>query len=414
VFQFNPDYNANNFLTIQPKTPTSQATGFSICLRAIFWTWNYRILVETGNIYLGLQDPKQNYGFCQTKRDYFQFPLENVNFSPTIWNSFCLSFNQTDFLLKITINGKLVKTLKSSIMYEPSKITIGGELLDGRFYGQITDFNFWNKPLALTAMEEFSSGCNISNFLIKHKPEYVFWSEVNITKKGGSTTKYYMNREMFCNLRPNNSLPDSLLLFGNSLPYEQSAKVCDELNGKIVLQGNEDQTFLDREESSLYQLCDSKFWVFTNISEENKNNYELISDGHSMKINYKCFYYDVYYQTYNLTVCKDTLCFVCQIPEHRLKYQFKSSKEKDFLETYYFLINNNGKLTFASQNGLNFVQYSNDQRWSVLYYNYPKYDNIGYLHGKTIFPIGLQTLTLYNNEESFQVKVTDVSKFKKG
>jgi hypothetical protein len=412
VYQFNPDYNNDNFLSIQPKTPTSKTTGFSFCLRAIFWTWNYRVLVETGSITLGLQEPKQNFGFYKTNSDFLRFPLEIVNFSPTIWNSFCMSFNETDLLFKITINGQLVTTSKSSIRYELRKITIGSELPESRFYGQITDFNFWNKPLALTEMEEFSSGCNTSNFLLKQKPEYVLWPKANITLLGKSTTKYYMNAEMLCNVSPNNSVPDSLLLFGNSVPYEESVKVCDELKGEFVLQGNADKNVLQREEASLYRLCDNKFWVFTNILEENKNNQELISDGHSMKINNKCWYYDVFYQTHNLTVCKERNCFLCQIPERQLKYQFKSSKEKEFLETDYFLVNYNGQVTFLGQEGLNYIQYFSDQKYSILYFNYSEYVHIGYLHGKTIFPIGLQTLTLYNNGESFQVKITDVSKLK--
>ncbi len=95
VYQFTPDYSAQNFVTIQHKTPILQTTGFSFCLRAIFWTWNYRVLVETGNVALGLHDANSNFGFFNNGQENFDFPWENVIFSPSIWNSFCVSLNQT-------------------------------------------------------------------------------------------------------------------------------------------------------------------------------------------------------------------------------------------------------------------------------------------------------------------------------
>ncbi len=410
VYQFNPDLNADNFLAIEPKTPTSQSTGYSFCLRAIFWTWNYRILVETENTSLGLQDPKQNIGFFRTNIDYFQFPLENVVVSPTIWNSFCVSFNQTDFLVSITVNGQLVSTSNSSVGFKPNNITIGGNKIDGRFYGQITDFNFWNKPLALTEMEEFSSGCNTYNLLENLKPEFVLWSEVNITLKGNSTTNYSMTQEMLCSILSQNSASDSIFLFGYSVTYQESITTCEELNGKILHLGNEDKAFLKKEEASLNKLCYNRFWVYTNITEENKNNHELISDGHSMKLNEKCLYYDASYQIHHQMSCKEHACFCCQISEDRLKYQVKSSWDHIwYLESNYFLVNFNGQLAFASWNGQNFLFYSSESKWSAHLFNLSKYVHVGYMYGKTIFPIGLQNFALNNRWEYLQVKITDVS-----
>ncbi len=209
-------------------------------------------------------------GFFFNGQENYNFLWENVIFS-SIWNSFCVSLNLTNGLVQITINGQLVKESYCSLGYKPkiSNITtIGGQKLNGRFYGQITDFNFWNKPLTLIEMEQFSSGCNLNNFLLKLKPEYVLWSEVNIVQKGGSTTFYSITRQMLCRLlSKNNSVSDFNMLFTFTANYEASIKHCDELNGKILLQGNIDEIFLKREEQNLKGSCRNRFWVFTNISE---------------------------------------------------------------------------------------------------------------------------------------------------
>ncbi len=371
--------------------------------------------METGNIILGFHDSNSNFGFFKNGRENIDFPWENVNFSPTIWNSFCVSLNETNLLLQITINGQLVKESYCSVGYQPKTsniTTIGSQGLSGRFYGQITDFNFWNKPLTLAEMEQFSSGCNLNTFLQKLKPEYVLWSEVNIIKKGGSTYYYLITPDILCSLlSKNNSVSDFNMLFGYQSTYEASVNTCDELNGKILLQGNIDESFLKREKWNLEYVCSNRFWVFTNISEENKNNHELISEGHSTVKNMKCLYYDVSLNVTKQTGCKEPVCFVCQIPEVRLKYQVKSSWEHEqYLENNFVLVSYNGEMAFASLNGLNFLVYSFEKSWLVRKYQGPYYEDAGYLHGKTQFPIGLQTLTVNNNVGvSFQVKITDVS-----
>jgi hypothetical protein len=415
VYQFPPNDKDNNFLSIQSKTPTSQTTGFSFCLRAIFWTWNYRILVETGNIILGFQDPESNLGFLKTNVDYLKFPLEIVSISPNIWNSFCVSLNQTSLQVMITINGQLIRESYCSVGFTPkisNIITIGSQEISGRFWGQITDFNFWNKPLTLTAMEQFSTGCNFNTFFLKLKPEYVLWSEVNITKKGGSTTSYSITREMLCGLlSKNNTVSDVNLLFGYHATYEASVTACDELNGKILMQAKTDENFLKREEQNLQDICSDQFWIFTNISKENNKNSELMSEDHSTINNLNCLYYDVSLKDHKYTGCKETLCFVCQIPEVRQKFQVKSLWDHEqYLESNYFLVNYNGDVAFASLNMRSFLVYSSDKSWTVRQYKYTNYEGIGDLRGKLGFPVGLQTLALYNKNE-YQVKLTNVSEF---
>jgi hypothetical protein len=280
IYQFPPDKVSNNTMTIQPKNTTLQTSGYAICLRAMFWTWGYRVLIDTKNILLGLYNYYPQFGFFKNGQNSFDFPWENAIVSPSIWNTFCISFNQSESTVQITINGKLVSTLYSSVGYLPNPITIGGRTaVDGRrFSGQITDLNFWNKPLPLTEIEIFSTGCDTVNFLEKLKPELVLWPEVNITFRGSSTSNYKLKRETFCSLlSTNNSVWDSLMLFGNRLiTYEESINTCEELGGKLALQGNINENFLKREEKNLKNMCFNKFWMSANISEENKNRSDLI------------------------------------------------------------------------------------------------------------------------------------------
>ena len=412
VYQFNLDYQIDNFLNIQAKKPLSLTTGFSLCLRAIFWTQNNRILVETGSMALGLHDPYSNFGFFKNGQENFDFPLENVIFSPAIWNSFCVSFNQTDLLLQITINGQLVKMANTPVAYQPNNtIIIGGQQIDDRFYGQITDFNFWNKPLTLTEIKQFSSGCNINTFLQKLKPEYVLWSEVNITMKGGSTSHYSITPEMLCStLSKNNSVSDFSMLFGYQATYEASIETCNELNGKIMLQSINDENFLKREKLNLENLCHNQFWVFTNASEENINSQELISENRSTTTNKSCLYYDVSLNDTRHTGCNNPHCFVCQIPEVRLKYQVKTSWENEHhFESDFLLVSCNGMVAFAGLKGLSFLAFSSENTWSVNQYSNSQYKNIGFLHGKKQYPIGIQTFALDSKNQYSQVKITNVS-----
>jgi hypothetical protein len=405
VYQFPPDKVLNNYLIIQPKNTALQTSGYAICLRAMFWTWGYRVLIDTENILLGLYNYYPQFGFFKNGQNSFDFPWENANVSPSIWNTFCISFNQSESTISITINGQPVHNSYSTVGYAPNQITIGGKsALDGRFSGQITDFNFWNKPLALTEIEEFSSGCNTTSFLEKLKPEFVLWSEVNITFRAKSTNNYTMKRETLCSLLSNNFAPDSLLLFGyRPFTYDESISTCEQMNGKIVFQGNINENFLEREEKSLKNLCSNKFWMSAKKLGENKNNSDLIMESPFTENNAQCFYYDVSKAVYNSTSCKTTLCVVCQIPEARLKFQIKPLSKQLYLESDYFLINCNGYAVFAGLNRLTIIN-STANAWSAFYYNAlnildyrTEFKNFGNLSGKTRFPIMLQTLVMSGN-----------------
>ena len=414
VYQFPPDLLCDNFLTIQPTaSSTLNSKSFSFCLRAMFWTWNSRVLVDIGNDTLfGLYHYNLNLGFFTHGQQNVDFPWENDNLSSSIWNTFCVSFNQTDLTLHIMVNGQLASTHhNTTIEYKADPITIAGQLIESRFYGQITDFNFWNKPLKLIEMKEFSSGCNTVSFLERLKPEVVLWSEVNITMMGNSTANYSMKREMLCSLTSTKSAPHSLLLFGNQVSYQESIATCEELQGNIALKEHIEVNFLKREERSLNELCSNKFWVFTNFSEANKYNHKQILEGFFTKNIEKCLYYDVSQSDQSHTNCKDPLCFVCQIPEDRLKVQVKSFRKLSLWDTEYFLINYNGSVSFVGLSSVNFLINSSDNSWSVLYYcnNCTQYQNVGYLQGKTRFPVGLQSLFNGQNGEKVEIKVTYVS-----
>lgn len=413
VYQFPLDTDEENYLTIQPEKPAMQATGFSLCLRAMFWTWNYRVLLVTGNMWLGLDSFYARRGFYNNGQNVFYFPWDNMNVSPSKWNTFCISYNQSSSIMNITINGQLAYTVHSSAEFEPNPIVLGSQQKTYRFFGQLTDFNFWNKPLTLSEMKEFSFGCNTNKLLQKVKPEFVLWSGANITFSGVSITKYSMKREFLCSLLANSSVPDSLLLFGGRLSYKDSIAACEELNGKIVLLGNTNENFLKREERSLKELCSNQFWVFTNNSKEQTSKQELIVEGYLTENHDQCFYYDVTREGHYQTGCNSFLCSVCQIAEDRLKFHVKSAFNQQFLESQNFLVNYNGNFVFTGLNRQTVIKLIGNS-WSALYYNNianyyldSAFFIFGNLQGKTRFPIGLQTLTY--NGQAFQMKVSNVS-----
>ena len=61
VFRFYPENWNNNSITIQPKTPMNLPSGFTICLRVMFWTLNYQTLLESDNLHFRIYTFEQSW-----------------------------------------------------------------------------------------------------------------------------------------------------------------------------------------------------------------------------------------------------------------------------------------------------------------------------------------------------------------
>jgi len=169
ALEFGIENRADNFLEVQPNRTGFKNLDFTICFRCKFWTWGRMVLFETeeDHIFLFLRTWELKLGSLFFLND-IQFPMESLKVSPTLWNSFCLIHNSTNSSVTIAIND-----FKESYRLNTTGLTtddISKQIFIGsnpfltedylRFSGQVTDFNFWNRPLNSTTVEDFMSGCS--------------------------------------------------------------------------------------------------------------------------------------------------------------------------------------------------------------------------------------------------------------
>ena len=405
VYKFHNERLGDNFIKIQPKTPTTAATGFSICLNAMFSTLNDRYLFESDTMILNIDDYKYKYGYYYDFKVWYTFLLDKMSISPTSWNSFCVLYNQSDLALNVTINGKVARSLKNhtfNIENLSSPITIGGITPNNRFAGQVTNLNFWNRPLSLSEMEEYYSSVNNSSFAEKLIPELVMWSEVNIIEIGNGTSNYSIENEF---LQKCQDLP---VLFVEQLPYDKSFKTCESFNGALLEEGNANECFLKKEKTNLKDGCSNKFWIFSNKSIIISNE-----TGKDEKNKLLCLLFDA--NKRKEANCNEKNCFVCKIPQSKMKFEMKSlSTEKSRIENSYFLVNKDGKNLFSGIYGKTIIKSTIPSKtfWTVFDSKPGNITEVGKLNGSTTYPIGLQTLVLSqesNESLPIQIKLSNVS-----
>ena len=201
IFEFSPIYLENNSITIQPNKPATLFTGYSICIRAMFWKWDdntnvfkSKHLTFTVNYYYP--------GACFYVKES-PICFDELNISSTVsmeWKSICISHNFSNFNLRLFMNGELHvnQTVNQNLtlfdnLFEPFII---GQ--DFGFFGQITDFNIWNVPLSEENIKEFS--CNFNTDLVERIiPEVLNWSNINLTYKGNNTKQILIDRRLLSN-----------------------------------------------------------------------------------------------------------------------------------------------------------------------------------------------------------------------
>jgi hypothetical protein len=105
AYKFSPENRENEFIVVQPEIPASPPTGFSICLRAMFWTWNERVLFHSSSVTMVIFNYTLNVGAFRIGQNYTYFYTKVMPISSSKWNSICVVYNDTNSFLTITING---------------------------------------------------------------------------------------------------------------------------------------------------------------------------------------------------------------------------------------------------------------------------------------------------------------------
>jgi hypothetical protein len=420
VYKFQNERLENNFITIQPKSPTTKSTGYTICLYAMFTIWNAKFLFESNYMMMYIDNYVYKRGVYANIQRWDYFPWFSLTVSSTTWNSFCIVYDQSELVLNVTIDGHVVQSLKnysSSLNNLTQPITIGGKAPMKRFAGQVTNFYFWNRPLSLSELEQYSSP-NSFSFVEKSMPQLVMWTELNITEIGNNVSNYTIEKEMLTQCQ------DLPVLFVGKKSYEESFKICTSFNGDLLQQGNINECFLRKEKLVLKENCTNMFWIFNNQTKVESANETGRDDGvekpkfGSNAIEDGCL---VFNSSKNKDInvnCTVKNCFACLIQQPRMKYEFKNVLfKKPLIEKNYFLINENGVL-FTGINGKSIIKQSTFSKmgWSVFNLENGNLTECVKLNFNGTFPIGLVSLTLpleidqlSNASISLQIKLTNVS-----
>ena len=168
------DYHqpGENYFEILPNQGFPENMDFAICFRCKFWRWNAMTVFKSDFMELRLTDTTGSFNMYGSKI----FSTQKLNFSPTMWNSFCFSLDWVNYNLTIAVNDFRDNFYMNSDALKKdhlrSKIRFGdpktNAVPSNGFSGQIVDFNFWNRPLhnvSKGAFSSFMSGNMASLFL---------------------------------------------------------------------------------------------------------------------------------------------------------------------------------------------------------------------------------------------------------
>ncbi len=237
VYKFYPLVSGNNYIVLEPKIPLTNSTGYSICLRVFIWKWDNAVVFGSLAIKLELFVFEAYKILCLLiNQENIQLCL-NLDNKSSEWNALCYTHNFTDCLMKVTLSGELKGTKKflinSTFLDKVTKPMSFG--LNTSFWGQITDFNIWNRPLSNEEVQQYSFGCREGP---SSQPEILDWSNASVVRRGIYTQDFKINRQFL-------SCKDGMThftLFENiiSLSYTKSMEFCNSLNGDLF-----NPTFLD-------------------------------------------------------------------------------------------------------------------------------------------------------------------------
>jgi hypothetical protein len=231
VYRFLPLSFENNYIVLEPKTPNTNSTGYSICLRVSIWRWSYTVLLDSLFVKLAIQPIDLDFFLCfSILKDKDKggpcFLWENVS---SEWNSLCITHNFKDFVLNITLNGiEMGSQKKKPAIDFMEKLTNSFSIgLATSLWGQITDFNIWNRPLTIEEVHQYSFDCLKG---LSMQPQILDWFTANITKRGNNSLA--MHRAL---LNCHSDIEQSPVIFDIAyMVYSSSVELCNLLNGKLV------------------------------------------------------------------------------------------------------------------------------------------------------------------------------------
>ncbi len=203
---------------------------------------------------------------------FFNF-LENIKMD---WNTICITQNFLSYKWNAFVNGKFSQSItleqNSSFLNELAKpFTLGK---DYSFWGQITDFNIWNRPLSFSEINEYSLNCK-EDFSQKSKPELFTWSNDSIKERGKNTHYFSMSRSLLTSYNSSGIKQSQISqYFDNvySLGYLQSLQFCQFLGGDLL--------HIKSSDLGNIQFQETCYWVpIVKSNNENTTRWEIDQRG---------------------------------------------------------------------------------------------------------------------------------------
>jgi hypothetical protein len=297
VYRFSPPYSGNTYFVLEPKVPVSNSTGYSICLRVCIWRWEFTILFETSAVRLEMYNYDKVLICFFAEEGDLCFTWVNVN---SEWNALCFTHSFEDFILTVTLNGEpmgseTVQITNAFLDKLTKPLSIGSESL---FWGQITDFNIWNRPLSKDEVIQYSLGCHEG---ISTRPQILEWSTTNITKQGIHSTHF----KTLLSCQSGMMKPFyQFFINTNVMNYKKSVELCILLRGDLF-----DPNFLEFE---LVDHFKKKFWVPTDKLE--RNGKQTINNPLTIgQESDQCMIVDITSRNYSSISCQEYFPSICKV-----------------------------------------------------------------------------------------------------
>jgi hypothetical protein len=216
---------------------------------------------------------------------------------------------------------------------------------DFPFFGMISDLNMWNNPLSVQAIQEYAN-CNGYKLYRDRMP--IQWSSINVNLTDDSFNQISIAREDFItDLRSTTVFK----LFSTPLNFQQALSFCYNLNGSMVIPGDQDEldSLFLLEEKNFEQNCNGMIWI--NAVHSTHNSSLWLNGSHtSEEIKYlpwmigqpngnevqDCI--SASKDGYSDNDCQKKRCFICKMskyPVFHLRGPFTDSQ--DFDTKYVFL-----------------------------------------------------------------------------
>ena len=354
-----------------------------------FSTWESKVILQTQKLSFGIEDYKTGLFDVINADDYYSFNYtEAMHISNIFWNSICITYDYKDFLLKLFINGKAIQakheaenSSKEKYNFSDSPLILG-DFEQGREYsltGQVTDLNFWSQPLTMEQVIALYEDCG-SNLIEEIQPDYIQWSNVNITFQSNNSLTGFVNPKNFC------GTINQTIIIPYNMPYKEALQNCKKLSGDMPMP--KDTTTL----TALFELfpnypayssCrENKFWLpaikvggawIHDTPVLPQNQIEITADlVRTSQKPENCMLLDVEGKIFQEIPCSEEICSLCQINEEKLKFEINAFCEMDAkIDSSYFLTNApNLQLEFQGISGLSIIaNLPKDDVWNLFLSN---------------------------------------------